>query len=283
MLVSPAVAGALYVTIGLSGVILLDVVSFSLAVASLLMVRIPQPSPSDEGLSTQGALIKDVMFGWTYIAARPGLCGLLVYFASLYFIVGMIDPLLEPMILDITGPEGLGAVMSIMGAGYLGGTLLMSVWGGPSRRALGILIIGMVQGIVMIGFGISTSLQVVTIAVGLFSLLDPIVGGSSQALWQTKVPPDVQGRVFAVRRTISRVGLASSLLLAGPLAEHVFEPLLVDNGALARSVGQFLGIGPGRGTGLLFVVLGLLFTLSSVLGLIYSPLRLVDSRLPDAV
>lgn len=283
MLVSPAVAGALYVSIGLAGIVLVDFITFCFAVVTLLMIRIPKPKPSEEGLSTQGSLVKDATFGWRYVAARPGLLGLLVYFASLYFIVGMTDPLLEPMILDITGPEGLGAVMSIMGAGYLGGTLLMSVWGGPKRRALGILITGIVQGIVMIGLGISTSLRVVAVSVGLFSLLDPIVGGSSQALWQAKVPADVQGRVFAVRRTISRIGLASSLLIAGPLAENVFEPLLVENGALAGSIGQILGVGTGRGTGFLFVVLGLLFTLSSVLGLFYSPLRLADKRIPDAV
>ena len=135
----------------------------------------------------------------------------------------------------------------------------------------------------MMGFGISPSLILVTASVFLFSLLDPLVGGSSQAFWQTKVPADVQGRVFAVRRTISRIGLASSLLLAGPVAENVFEPLLLENGALAHSVGQVTGVGTGRGTGFLFVVLGLLFSLSSVLGLIYAPLRLADKNIPDAI
>jgi len=194
----------------------------------------------------------------------------------------MVDPLLQPMILDTTGPEVMGRVMSMMGAGYLGGTLLMSAWGGPRRRTLGILVVGIVQGITMIGFGVSTSLVLIAGSVFLFSLLDPIVGGSSQAFWQTKVPADIQGRVFSVRWTISKIGLASSLLLAGPVAENVFEPLLAQGGPLANSIGRIIGVGAGRGAGFMFIVLGLLFALFSILGLFYSPLRLADQSIPDA-
>jgi len=266
----------------LAGIALLDFITFCFAVATLLVIRLPKPKPSEEGASVPQSFKDDTVFGWKYVAARPGLLGLLIYFASLYFIVGMVDPLLGPMILDSAGPATMGMVMSAMGAGYLLGTLLMSAWGGPQRRALGILVTGIVQGIVMIGFGVSTWLVLISAAVFIFSLLDPIVGGSSQALWQAKVPTDVQGRVFAVRRMISKMGLAASLLLAGPLAERVFEPLLTESGLLADSLGRLIGVGPGRGVGLMFITLGLLFAGSSIVGLFYSPLRLVDSLIPDA-
>ena len=283
MLVSPALAGALYVSIKLAGIVLVDFATFCFAMATLLIVRIPKPTPSEEGQRAPRSFSRDAMFGWKYVAARPGLLGLLVYFASLYFIIGMVDPVLQPMILDTAGPEVMGRVLSVMGAGYLGGTLLMSAWGGPRRRTLGILVVGIVQGIVMIGFGVSTCLWLIAGSVFLFSLLDPIVGGSSQAFWQTKVPPDIQGRVFSVRWTISKIGLASSLLLAGPVVENVFEPLLAQGGPLANSVGRIIGVGAGRGAGFMFIVLGLLFGLFSVLGLLYSPLRLADQRIPDAM
>jgi DHA3 family macrolide efflux protein-like MFS transporter len=171
--------------------------------------------------------------------------------------------------------------MSSMGAGYLIGTLVMSIWGGPRRRALGILIPGIIQGVVMIGFGISPSLAVIAGSIFIFSALDPIVGGSSQGLWQSTVPADIQGRVFVVRWMISRIGLASSLMLAGPLAEKVFEPLFLSNGILAGSLGKIIGTGAGRGTGLQLIVLGVLFCLSSIMALCYTPLRLVDTRLPE--
>jgi MFS family permease len=287
MLVAPVLAGALYVGIGLAGIALLDLITFCFAVATLLVISLPKPQRSEEGAVAQQpakrSFKEDAIFGWKYIAARPGLSGLLIYFASLYFIVGMVDPLLGPMILDSAGPTTMGLVMSMMGAGYLLGTLLMSAWGGPQRRALGILLTGIVQGIVMIGFGASTWLVLIGACVFIFSLLDPIVGGSSQALWQAKVPTDIQGRVFAVRRMTSRMGLAASLLLAGPLAENVFEPLLEENGLFADNLSMLIGVGPGRGVGLMFIVLGCLFAALSILGLFYSPLRMVDVKIPDAI
>jgi len=80
----------------------------------------------------------------------------------------------------------------------------------------------------------------------------PIINGSSQAIWQNKVAPDVRSRVIAVRRMIAWSMMPLAYILAGPLADKVFEPLLMADGALANSLGTLIGVGPGRGTGLLF-------------------------------
>jgi DHA3 family macrolide efflux protein-like MFS transporter len=283
MVAAPAIAGVLYTAIGLGGIILVDVFTFCFAIFTLVFVRIPAPPPEGEAEHEKQSFWQDGVLGWNYVWQRPGLMGLLVYFAGLYFLVGMVDPLLNTMLIDLGGPQALGGVLSVMGAGYLIGTLVMSAWGGPKRRGLGILIVGIIQGVVMVGFGISASLVVVSVSVFVFSLLDPIVGGSSQALWQTKVKPVLQGRVFAVRRMVSRTGQALALLAAGPLAEKVFEPLLLANGPLEKNVGQILGVGPGRGVGFLFVLLGVLFVIFSLIGLSYHPLRRVDEGIPDAL
>ena len=72
-------------------------------------------------------------------------------------------------------------------------------------------------------------------------------------------------------------------LVAGPLADRVFEPLLAVNGPLAGSVGQITGVGPGRGIGLLLVSMGLLLVMASVVSYLYPRLRLVDEEVPDAM
>jgi hypothetical protein len=111
----------------------------------------------------------------------------------------------------------------------------------------------------------------------------PIINGSSQAIWQVKVPVDVQGRVFAVRRLIAQITAPVSYLAAGPLADRVFEPLLAAGGPLAGSVGRVLGVGEGRGIGLLFVVLGTLTALISVWGYLQPRVRRVEAELPDTL
>ncbi|MFO8150791.1 MAG: hypothetical protein R6T93_10875, partial [Trueperaceae bacterium] len=73
------------------------------------------------------------------------------------------------------------------------------------------------------------------------------MNGCSQAIWQNKTAPDVQGRVFAVRRMIAWSSMPLAYLVAGPLADHVFGPLLDEGGALVGSVGRIIGTGEGRG------------------------------------
>ena len=111
----------------------------------------------------------------------------------------------------------------------------------------------------------------------------PISNGCSQAIWQTKVALDVQGRVFSIRRMISYSIIPVAYAIAGPLAEQVFEPLMAEGGALAFVFGPVMGVGPGRGIALVFVVAGALYMLTTLVILIHPRIRLVEHELPDAV
>jgi hypothetical protein len=71
--------------------------------------------------------------------------------------------------------------------------------------------------------------------------------------------------------------------IAGPLADRIFEPLLSVNGPLSDSVGRLIGVGPGRGIGLLFIVLGSMMVLISVAAYLYPRLRRLEQELPDAI
>jgi DHA3 family macrolide efflux protein-like MFS transporter len=283
-LFSPAIAGAMYVTVGMGGIILTDVVTFLFAVSTLLAVRVPEPERSKEGEEGKESFWKEITFGWKYIAARRGLLALLLFFASINFASGMIMPLIQPMMLDMVGPDTMGYTLSFIGLGMLAGTLVMSVWGGPKRRIHGILVPAFVESVLLVILGFNVT--IVMFAVGGFFFLFgmPILNGSSQALWQSKTEPDVQGRVFSVRRMIAQFTSPIAILVAGPLAEKVFQPLVSKDGALASTtLGQLIGIGPGRGTGLLFVVMGLLSVLVTVAAYLYPRLRLVEDELPDVV
>jgi MFS family permease len=281
-LFSPAIAGAMFVTIGLEGVILADVATFLFAVLTLLVVRIPEPELSKMGEEGKESFWKEMTFGWNYITARKGLLGLLLYFATINFASGMIGPLIQPMMLDRVGPDIMGYVFSFIGLGMLAGTLVMSVWGGPKRRIYGILIPAFVQSALLIVLGFNVT--IITFAAGGFFFLFgmPILNGSSQALWQSKTAPDVQGRVFSVRHMIAQFTSPIAILVAGPLAEKVFQPLVSEGGVLASTtLGRLVGIGPGRGTGLLFVFMGVLSVLFTIGAFLYPRLRFVEDELPD--
>jgi len=283
-LLAPAAAGALFVTTGLQGVVLIDFITYLIAVGTLLFVRFPQPETTKEGEESKGTLLSEAVYGWKYIAARSGLLGLLLIFAAFNFLNSLTNPLLAPIFLDMTTADVFGYLASIVGVGMLIGTLVMSAWGGPKRRIHGVLFFLFLAGLFTMGFGISASLTVMAVAGFLLMLVLPVINGSSQAIWQSKVAPDVQGRVFAVRRMIAWSIIPIAYVLAGPLNDKIFKPLLVEGGTLANTiVGEIVGVGPSRGTGLLFIVIGLLSALVALSGYLSPRVRNVEDELPDVI
>lgn len=282
-LVAPVLAGVLVGTIQLQGVILLDFTSFLFAFVTLLLIRIPQPNTTTEGKVGDGSVLSEAFSGWTYISGRSGLLGLLIFYCVTNFSLGIVEVLLTPLVLSFASTAVLGTVLSIGGSGMLLGSVVMSVWRGLKHRIYCVLGFTLLQGILLCvgGLRASTSLIAATAFVFLFSL--PPILASSQAIWHSKVPPDIQGRVFALQRTIGLSSLPFAYLIAGPLADRVFEPMLAVNGPLANSIGRLIGVGPGRGIGLLFIVLGIFNVLVAMIGYLYPRLRLVEDELPDAI
>lgn len=282
-IVGPIAAGLLVVSIGYAGVILIDFVTFLVGAGVLLFVRIPRPPVSEEG-ARRRSLLQNVVFGWTYIRRRTGLLYLLLLFAATNFALGMVQVLVTPLILSFASPAELGSVQSAGALGALLGAVLLSTWGGPRRRVWGIFWFLLLEAAVLFLGGARPSVGLVAWAACLAMFAGPFVSGLSQAIWQSKVALDVQGRVFAIRQMVALSTAPVAFLLAGPLADRFFEPLLDLSGPLADTiVGRVIGVGPGRGVGLMLVVLGVFMVLVTLLSYLNPRLRQVESELPDAL
>ena len=282
-ILAPALAGILVQTIRLEGVILTDFATFAFATITLLLVRFPKPQRSTTGESESISLKQEITFGWRYISARQGLLGLLVFFAVINFLWGMVGALITPMILGFTTSDMLGAIISIAGAGMLAGSLVMSIWGGLKRRINGVLYFEFLSGICFLLIGLRPSFWLTALGAFGAHVTIAMVYGSNQAIWQSKIAPDVQGRVFATQQMIAKAASPLAYLLAGPLADNVFEPLLAPTGLLAGNIGQIIGFGPGRGIGLLFLAMGIIKMAVTVIGYAHPRIRFVEDELPDAI
>ncbi len=280
---APSLAGVLMGLIQVEGVILIDVVTFVFAVSTLLLTRVPRPVVTAEGMAGQGTLLQEAAYGWTYIRARPGLLGLLLLFASTNFTSGIVQVLFTPLVLSFASPAVLGTILSVGGIGFLAGSLTMSAWGGPKTRVYGIYAFLVLQAVVLLVAGLPPVAVVLGAAAFAYFFGVPIINGCSQAIWQSKTAPDVQGRVFAVRRMIAWSSLPLAYLVAGPLADQVFEPWLAEGGALAGSVGRLIGTGEGRGIGFLFIILGIGSVLATAAAFLHPRVRQVELELPDFV
>jgi MFS family permease len=262
---------------------LIDFTSFLFAISTLLFVHIPRVTTTADGRAGKGTLLKEALYGWSYIMARPGLASLMMLFAIANFITEMTVVLFTPLILSFTSAAQLGLAMSLSSSGFLVGGLIMSVWGGPKRRVRAVIISLVLLGLFSALIGLRASVGLIISSSFMATLCWPIVASSNQVIWQKKVAPDVQGRVFAIRRTIVLATPLLTYVIAGPLADRVFEPMMAVNGPLAGSIGQILGMGQGRGIGLLFVSMGLLLALVTAISYLSPHLRRVEDELPDAV
>ncbi len=282
-IISPILAGFLLVSIQIEGVILVDFATFIFATITLLLIRIPRPKVTKEGAASKGSMLKEAMFGWTYIKERPGLLGMLLLFAFINFSLSFSGPLIPPLILSFSTEKVLGAIISVGGAGMVVGSLLMSAWGGSKRKINSLMGSMFVFGLFISMTGAQANPVLIGASSFAFFALLPIASGSSQAIWQVKVAPDVQGRVFATRYMLASAATPLAFILSGLLTDNVFEPFMAEGGALAGSVGQLIGVGPGRGIGLIFIVMGILITLATLLGYLNPRIRRVEDELPDFV
>ena len=257
----PVVAAILMSSIGLSAVMIIDILTLTLAISTLLFVDIPQPSRSETGNEGIKNIWRESFSGFHYIFERSSLLGLqlILFLSNLLSSFG--NTLFTPMILARTENNALllGTVMSFGGIGGVVGSVVLTIWGGPKRRIIGVLggdILINLLGWFLVGLGRNGYVWSLAAFLGFFFL--PILNGSSQAIWQSKVAPELQGRVFAARLFIAQMAMPLGTLLAGPSADNLFEPAMMPDGGLAATFGGLVGTGPGAGMSLMLVIAGFL-------------------------
>jgi len=281
--IAPLLAGTLYPLIGLTGILFFDVATFLLAIGALLLVHIPQPPRTLEGQQAQGNMLKEAAYGFKYIFARPSLLGLqLVFFAGNLF-SGIGFTVLAAMILSRTNNDTqmLGLAETAGGIGGVVGGVLMSAWGGFKRRSHGVLLGWILSGFGMAIVGFAGGLPVWITGMAITTIMVPLVNGSNQAIWQSKVAPDLQGRVFSARRLIAWLTNPISPIIGGTLADFVLEPAARAQTGLPAAFAWLVGTGPGAGMGLLMVICGFAASLVGLLGYFFPAVYNAEAILPD--
>ena len=280
---APMLAGALLPIIGLQGILTIDVLTFLFAIGALLMVSVPQPARTAEGAEGRGSLLHEAAYGFRYIFKRPSLLGLqlIFFFGNLFF--GIAFTVLAPMVLARTASNSVifGLVESAGAIGGVAGGLIMSAWGGFKRRVYGVLGGWLLSAVGLILIGLGQGVNLWLSAAFLTALVSPLVNTSNQAIWQAKVAPDVQGRVFSARRLIAWFTNPISPIIAGTTADFVLEPAMRGGGALPAMFGGLVGTGPGSGMSLLMVFCGLFCLFVPVIGYLIPAIRNAETLLPD--
>ena len=279
---APFTAGLLLQVVHLNGILLIDFTTFLVALTTLSCVKFPylkRRKKRQAPIFSQ--LFMETRSSWHYVAVRLGLRNLLCFVAISYFTTGMLEVVLWPLLYQPNSTEELGMVLSIGGCGMLLGSITISLWKGIKNRVKTILGFVAFQGIIVCLAG--TRISLVVLAAGIFGYLFsmPIIISCNQAIWQSKVPPRLQGRIFALQQTMERSLSIGAYLLAGPLVDRIFNPLMAENGLLADSIGKFIGVGFGQGIALLLILMGIVNLIAVAIAYREPRLRNLEKELPD--
>jgi len=282
----PLLAGVMYMVVGLSGIIAINLLAFVISIGVLLFVEVPEPPRTVEGELSHSRFLSEAMYGIKYIFQRPSLLGLqLIFFTGNVFSgIALSAAVFYPMILLRTGnnTQILGTVQSAGALASVVGGIFLTTWGGIRRPARAIIIAWIVSSLLgMTLLGVGQVLFIWIIAVVVDSIFDPIVNVSMDSFLQAKIPPDLQGRVFSASDFIAQAMIPFTPLIAGYLGDRVFEPAMGTGGALADMFGWLVGTGPGSGFGLLILLCGVGGTLVGLAGYLIPTIRNIDTLLPD--
>jgi DHA3 family macrolide efflux protein-like MFS transporter len=278
---APMLAGFLINIIGIMGILTFDIVTFLVAVTSLMALFIPEPIKKEAKKVT---LLEDSLYGFKFILTRKGLLGLQLSFFLSNLLNSFVFTLFTPLILLRTGNDTvmLGTIQAAFGVGGVLGGLLLSAWGGPKRKIDGIFLGGAASyffGVFILGIGKSNIFWLIGAFLTMFFV--PLTNGSSQSLWQSKVPYEMQGRVFATRLFIAQISAPIAMTIAGPLADNVLIPGLKEGGFLVPYFGWIMGTEPGAGIALLYIITSFLGVAVCLVGYLFKEIRDVEKILPD--
>jgi DHA3 family macrolide efflux protein-like MFS transporter len=280
---APILGGFLMLIIGVQGVMIIDIVTFFIAMGTLTVVAIPQPQRKIT--ENPNNISKDIKFAFEYLIKRKDLLLLMIIFLGMNFLAGLTYfGILPAMILARTGNDKivLASIQSALGVGGVVGSLVVSLWKGAKSKVNLILITGAASFFFGdIFLAANSTVYIWYTAAFLSSFFIPFITAGQDALWQSKVAPNIQGRIFSIRGML-QTGLAPiGYLLGGMLADYVFEPAMIGVGYLSELFGWFVGTGKGSGMALMFLFTGIFGTLTCLCGFLSKDLRQLEDSLPD--
>jgi DHA3 family macrolide efflux protein-like MFS transporter len=262
-LLSPFIAGFLLTVTDIRTVLMIDITTIAVTIPVTMLIK-KQISTIKAEHDKQG-FIREFADGWQVISSNKGLLLMILIISLVTFYMGFLQTLYTPLMLTITDAKTLGIVESISAVGMLVSSILLGVFT-ITRKYVNQLVIGlMLSGIFIALLGLTTSVYIIALSGFLFFATLPFINTSADVLTRANIPNDKQGRVWGLIGILSQFGFVIAYAVSGLLADHVFNPLLVENGVLASTVGYVVGTGNGRGIGFMLIISGIMLAGSAIL------------------
>ncbi|MDO5018704.1 MAG: MFS transporter [Lagierella massiliensis] len=283
-LLAPLIAGSLYPFIGLAGLFTIDFISFFVAILTILPQKIEHEIEELKDSNLTKTMLTDMKLAMNLLREKEGFLQIIKVFSLINFIANLAIVLLGPMVMGNFDTKIYGIVNSLSGAGMIVGGVLSGVIPVQKHKVRSIYMSIIICSLGLIIAGVNYHWLVIAIGILIFSFPLPYANATFGSLLHLKIENNMLGRVGSLINAFLKILSPIATLLAGILADHVFEPLLMENGKLANTfIADLIGIGKGRGIGLLFIICGLMTLITCVIMLLKKDVDYLEEKNPDVI
>jgi MFS transporter, DHA3 family, macrolide efflux protein len=280
----PALAAVLLRVAGLGSILWMDLITFVVSLVSVYAMPRTERPTRHKADGSRRSITADTVEGIRFLFAQRGLRGLMLvdFGGNLVMVFGY--AVMQPMVLARTGDStgALAAVLACTGLGGIVGGLALAAWGGPEHRVRGMML-GMIGMCLtsLIGMGLARDVPGWCVGMFLGMALMPMINSTMQAIVQTGVPAELQGRVFGAMVSVSQISLPVATVTSGVLADHVFDPQAASESGLVGVLRPVVGSGVGTGMAVMLILAGLLGIGIALLGMRNRAMRVFDLPEPQ--
>jgi len=285
-LVTSVISGVLVAAGGMLYVLVLAVVVLALVELYLAVLKVPErrivttseamgegdeateAGPTDAGPSDAAAEGKGVDIRGTLRIVRgvPGLLALIVFACFNNFLGGAFMALMDAYGLSLVSVQAWGLLWGGLSVGVIVGGLIVARTGLSSNPVRILLLVNVVLWSVTMVFALRSSIVLLAIGMAIYMLLIPFAEAAEQTVLQKVVPYERQGRVFGFAQSVEQAASPLTAFLIGPITQFFVIPFMTD-GWGARTIGPWFGTGPDRGIALVFVIVGVIGLIATVLAM----------------
>ena len=254
-ILTPVFATALVTLLSVEAVIYFDLFTFAAAFLSLLfIIRIPE---ENKPAQKKESILSSAKTGLVWLSENQGILWLILFLAAINLIASIYNAALPALVLSrpFGGEAVLGTLNASTGIAMMLGSLLVTVLPTPKSRVKTIcntLLISMGTENFLLSLGRSPWVWYVGSVLGW--LVIPLMNANLDVVMRSRIPTDVQGRVYSVRNSLQFFTIPLGYLLGGALVDHVFEPLMARTDS--RLLIGLFGTGKGSGAAMLYMLIG---------------------------
>ena len=279
MLLGPIGGAFIYSFFGLTGVILVDVITCFFGIATIAFFK-SKKSDKKNKLNFRNVYL-DLVEAYNWLKKQKGLLSLVSILSICNGFHGFISVLLPPMVLSFTDATGLGFVESVAGMAFLVGSIIsLRISDKIQGNMMVAIVMGLLCGLALIVGSLRPSIYLLSICFIFEGVSGTIQYTISSGAWLAITDEKIRGRALALRGTIAQMLRPLGIVIAGPLGDYLefsFYPENVD------VLSPLVGIGPGRGYAILFFIVGVIYTVLWLFNFNNKNLKKLSKQVKDIV